>query len=100
MTDTFIESIVNLRDSKGWYFNSHYMHSKIKIRDPIVFHIKFIKELYTYVDVLKSTQVILCKEDSHTFKVQYKPSTLDTNCSYALLIYKRIFINVSYLYKF
>ena len=55
------------------------MHSKIKIRDPILINIDFIKELYPYVDVLKSTQVILCKEDTHTSKVQYEPSTIDTN---------------------
>ena len=61
--NTLIKFIENLRDSKGWYFNSHYMHSKIKIRDPIVVGVDYIKELYAYVDVLKSTRVILCKED-------------------------------------
>ena len=84
--ESFINFIKNLRDSKGWYFNSHYMHSKIKIQDPIVVNIKFIKEIYAYIDVLKSTQVILCKKDYIASKVQYEPSTLDTNCNYALFI--------------
>ena len=98
--DILIKFIQNLRDSKGWYFNSHYMHSKAKIRDPILVHVKFIKKLYAYIDVLKSTQVILCKEDSHTSKVQYESSTLDTNHSRALIIFKKTNINVHYVYKF
>ena len=77
--DAFIEFIENLRDSKGWYFNSNYMHSKIKIRDPITVDIRNIKTLYAYVDVLKSTQVILCKKSPFISKVQYESSTLDTN---------------------
>ena len=78
-TDRFIEFIESLRDSEGWYFNSHYMHSKIKIRDPILVEINFIKTLYPYVDELKSTQVTLCKKDTHSSKVQYESSTLNTN---------------------
>ena len=88
----FINFIENLRDSKGWYFNSHFMHSKIKIRDPIVVSIKCIDTLYAYVDLLKSTQVILCKRDTHTSKVQYEPSTLDTNCNYTLFILKGLIL--------
>ena len=83
--DSFIEFIENLKDSEGWYFNSHYMHSKIKIRDPIKVDIDFIMELYPYVDVLKSTQVILCKKDFHTSKVQYESGTLDTICNFPFL---------------
>ena len=79
--DTFIKFILNLRNSKGWYFNSHYMHSKVKILDPIIVDIHYIKKLYAYVDVLKSTQVILCKEDTHTSKIQYEPSTIDTTAT-------------------
>ena len=99
MTAKFIKFIKNLRDSKGWYFNSHHMHSKIKIRDRIRINFDFIRKLIPYVDVLKSTQVIFCKEDFHTSKIQYELSTLDTNCSHALLIFKRTYINVRYLYK-
>ena len=76
--DAFIEFFENLRETKGWYFNSHYMHSKTKIRDPILTNNNGIKTLCTYVDVLKSTQVILCKKDTYSSKIQYKSSTLDT----------------------
>ena len=62
-TKKLIKLIKNLRDSKGWYFNSHFMHSKIKIRDPILVDIEYIKELFAYVDTLKSIQVILSKEN-------------------------------------
>ena len=82
----FIELIEDLRDSKGWYFNEHYMHSKIKIRDPICVDVSCFKELYAYVDVLKSIQVILCKEDINSSKIIYESSTLDINWNYDLLI--------------
>ena len=88
----FINFVENLRDSKGWYFNSHFMHSKIKIEDPIKIDIEYIKKIYAYIDVLKSTQVILCKRDTHTSKIQYEPSTLDTNCNYALFILKGLIL--------
>ena len=98
--DAFIEFIENLKDSKGWYFNRNYMHSKIKIRDPITVDIRNIKTLYAYVDVLKSTQVILCKKNPFISKLQYESSTLDTNWNHALIILKRIDINVPYAYIF
>ena len=91
--DSFIKFIKNLRDSKGWYFNSHYMHSKIKIRDPIVVNINDIDTLYAYVDLLKSTQVILCKKDTHNSKVQYESSTLNTNCNHILLVFKNRYLH-------
>ena len=80
--NAFIEFIENLRDSKGWYFNSHYMHSKAKIRDPISVDIYYIKKLYPYVGVLKSTQVVLCKRDAYSSKFEYESGTLDTNSNY------------------
>ena len=97
-SDALINFIENLRDSEGWYFNSHYMHSKIKIRDPIKVHIRIIKRLYTYVDVLKSTQAILCKRDTYSSKVKYESSTLDINCSHALFNLKRIDIKMHFVY--
>ena len=83
-----IKFIEDLRDSKGWYFNSHFMHSKIKIRDPIVVDINCIKELYAYIDVLKSIRVILCEENIHSSEIQYESSTFDTNWNHALLFLK------------
>ena len=83
--DTFTEFIESLRDSKGWYFNSHYMHSKVKIRDPIQIDIGDIEKLDAYVDVLKSIKVALCKKETNTFKVEYESSTLDTNWTHYFL---------------
>ena len=80
--NVFIKFIKNLRDSKGWYFNSHWMHSKAKIRDPISVGIDYIKKLHAYVGVLKSTQVVLCKWDTYSSKVEYESGTLDTNSNY------------------
>ena len=77
--ETIDKFIRNLRDSKGWYFKSHYMHSKIKIRDLILFEFADAKKIYAFADVLKSTQVILSKEDIQSSKVHYESSTLDTN---------------------
>ena len=90
----FFEFIENLRDSKGWYFNSYYMHSKIKIRYPIKVDIYEIKILSAYVDVMKSIQVILCKEVPNCSKFQYESATLDTNCNNALFIFKKTYINL------
>ena len=79
MIEPFIKFIKNLSSSKGWYFNSHYMHSEIKIQDPVRVIFDLFKKLVAYVDLLKSIRVILCKEDIQTSKVKYEPSTFDTN---------------------
>ena len=55
------------------------MHSKIKILESIVVDIEMIKHLQPHADVLKTIQVILCKENIYNYKSQYEPSTLDTN---------------------
>ena len=82
----FINFIESLRDSKGWYFNSHYMHSKIKIRDPIEIKIDCIETLYAYIDVLKSIQVVLRTWNIHSSKFEYESSTLDTNSNHTFFI--------------
>ena len=64
------------------------MHSKIKIKDPILVDAAGIKTLNYYIDVLKSTQVILCKRSFYSSKVEYESSTLDTNCNHSLLKFK------------
>ena len=38
--ESLIEFCKNIKDAKGWYFNKNYMHSQIKIRDPISVNIK------------------------------------------------------------
>ena len=99
-TKVLIKLILNLRDSKGWYFNSHYMHSKIKIQDPISVKINYVKDLYAYIDVLKSTQVTLCKWNYHNSKDKYELSTFDTSNHHSFLILNKIYIYVYYVYKF
>ena len=64
------------------------MHSQIKIRDPILANAEGIKTLYDYTDVLKSTQVILCKEDTYGSKIQCELVTFNTNSNYILLSYR------------
>ena len=91
---SLIKFIENLRDSKGRYFSSHYMHSDIKFRNPISVDVNIIMELYAYTDLLKSTQMILCEEDANNSKVEYESATLDTKCSHASLILIWTFINV------
>ena len=93
-TQPLIIFIENLIVSKGWYFRNHYMHSKIKIWDPIKIDINCIKELYPYIDILKSTQVVLCKRDSHCSNVKYESSTLNTNSSHTLFKLKRTYISI------
>ena len=60
------------------------MHSKIKIRDPVAVDIDMINKLHPYADILKSTQIILCKKGLQSFKIQYQFTTLDTNYSYII----------------
>ena len=48
---SLIKFIENLRDSKGWYFSSHYMHSDIKFRNPISVDVNIIKELYMLLKI-------------------------------------------------
>ena len=76
--EALIRFIENLRDSQGWFFNKHYMHSQIKIRDPVAVDFDIINILLPYADILKSTQVILCKNGLQSSKIQYQFTTLDT----------------------
>ena len=77
--NALIKFCKEIKAANGWYFRSHFMHSKIKIWDPIDVQIEIIKELYSHIDVLKSMQVVLCKRDIYGFKARYEPSTLNTN---------------------
>ena len=55
--DGFIKLINNLKEFKGHYFNSHYMHSQLKIDGWIKIDISQIDKLYLYINDLKSIQV-------------------------------------------
>ena len=88
--NALIKFCKEIKSANGWYFRSHFMHSKIKIRDPIDAQIEIIKGLYSHIDVLKSTQVILCKRGVRGSKIQYEPSTLDTNWNHTWIIRKSL----------
>ena len=95
--NALIKICKEIKSANGWYFRSHFMHSKIKIWDPIDAQIEIIKELYSHIDVLKSTQVVLCKRDIHGFKAQYESSTLDTNWNHTWIIRKSLDIVLIFL---
>ena len=57
--EVFIKFIKDLEELKGWYFNNHYLHSKIKILDPIVVDVWLIKKLSHNLDLLNSIKVYL-----------------------------------------
>ena len=55
---------------------------KLRSEILLVLDIYYIKKLYPYVGVLKSTQVVLCKRDAYSSKFEYESGTLDTNSNY------------------
>ena len=55
--DSFVQFIKSYTEVKGCYFNNHYMHLQIKIRDKIRVHYAYIEKIYPYLDNLKSIQV-------------------------------------------
>ena len=55
--DKFVEFIKNWIESKGYYYNSNFMNSQIKIDCWISDNILIIGRLYRYIDALKSIQV-------------------------------------------
>ena len=59
--DCFVRYVKELTDQKGWHFNAHFMHSKIKISKSIEIDPSIIKKLYPYDESLKSIK-ICCKD--------------------------------------
>ena len=49
--------INNINDRKGYYFNQHYMHSRLCI-DSLEIHQKYVNILYPSLELLKSIEVI------------------------------------------
>ena len=78
MIDTFIQFIDNLNKSKGWYFRKHYMHFNLKIMDSIKVDALLIKNLYPYVDALKSIKMRFCKTINRYYTLWSQTSSLDT----------------------
>ena len=57
ITKTFLLHINNIKDRKGYYFNQHYMHSRLWI-DSLEIDQKYVNILYPSLELLKSIEVI------------------------------------------
>ena len=75
--ELFIKFIKNLSESKGWYFNKHYMHLQISLSKWIPVDISFIENLYPYIDILKSIQVMIYDDANEYIKSWSKPISFD-----------------------
>ena len=56
-TNEFMLHINNINDRKGYYFNQHYMHSRLWI-DYLEIYQKYVNILYPSLELLKSIEVI------------------------------------------
>ena len=88
--DEFVLFIENLAESKGWFFNSHFLYSKIKIKDLISVDSSSVEKLHNFIDVLKSIHVNIPHKFDGTI-------TLDTIGSYILIIKKSELFYLNYL---
>ena len=75
--ESFVKFIKNLNESKGWYFNKHYMHSQIVLKNWIPVDYFWIKELYHNLSILKSIQVVVFDDTYEYFKYWSSPISLD-----------------------
>ena len=57
ITKTFLLYINHINDRKGYYFNQHYMHSRLWI-DSLEIDQKYVNILYPSLEILKSIEVI------------------------------------------
>ena len=57
ITKEFLLHINNINDRKGYYFNQHYMHSRLWI-DSLEIDQKYVNILYPSLELLKSIEVI------------------------------------------
>ena len=79
LLDTFIKLIWNINSLKGYYFNKHFMHSRLFIEELIIDE-KMVNKLYPILELLKTTEALL-KEDNlllekpliEFFSVSWKP---------------------------
>ena len=83
---TFIQFLVNLKERKGWYFNKHFMHSQVKVRNTINIRISFLEQLHHYVETMKCIQV-------HSKTARDK--SLKTYTDLLLLIQSLIFFKIN-----
>ena len=59
IVDTLIYYILDTNELKGWYFNNHFMQSKLALRNHIWVNEICIKKLYPHLKILSSIQVLL-----------------------------------------
>ena len=73
----FIQFIENLKESQGWYFSSHFMHSQIKTYGSVNIKTLLFKKLHPYYDIFKTTHVRMSDDLS-------LPISLDTIFKYSI----------------
>ena len=59
LVNTFLSKIQSINDKKGYYFNEHFMHSRLYIE---LLRVKdnFVLKLFPHIDLLKTTEIIDC----------------------------------------
>ena len=57
LIDNFVSYFTKSIYHNSWYFNSHSMHSQIKIKNTICVNLFWTEGLYPHVDTLKSIQI-------------------------------------------
>ena len=55
----FIKMISNINDRNGFYFNEHFMHSRLWIEE-FILSANLAEKVYPHLELLKSTEAIQC----------------------------------------
>ena len=81
----FIEFLNNLKERKGYYFNTHFMHEQIWLTN-IVLYTLFIEKILPYVEDMKQINAFLYREELISQKYYNAYWTLNDaislNCSF------------------
>ena len=57
LVNTFLILINNVNNKEGYYFNQHFMHSRLRI-DSLKVNDALVKNLYPSLELLKTTEVV------------------------------------------
>ena len=57
LVNTFLILINNVNNKEGYYFNQHFMHSRLRI-DRLKVNDALVKNLYPSLELLKATEVV------------------------------------------
>ena len=74
----FIKFMKNLSKHKGWYFGSNYMHSSVMIRNPLYIQSFSVKQLDSYIELMKSITVHYSNGLKENLKSFCQTTSLDT----------------------